>query len=465
MTVTPSATAFGSAHDLLCGYAAGTLSPVEVTSEALDRIDRTNADTGAFVAVDREGALEAARTAESRWRTWRGEKPLGDDWQRLPTWGVPVSVKDTIEQKGLPTTYGSVPFADNHQPDALVVQRLRRAGCTLLGKTSTSEFALSTITATRLAPPARNPWNLERTAGGSSGGASAAAALGIGAFALATDSAGSIRLPAAYCGVYGLKPTLGTVPIRQAWRASPVRSHIGPIAATVADLLYAWRVLTEDRTPVMPLDDEQLRVGLVVGDPDHRTVIDEAVAILTATGRCVLARDAVTLPPLPGTTTRDGDWVFAGDHLAAAERLLPDFWKRHGHELSGYARGIYDAGRRVPAWEYRAALDGMERYRDRVQEVFDSVDILLTSTTEAPPALTETTDPDDLGPRYPLLSAWNYAGNPALVVPLAPDRDGTPRAVQLVGRPGADRLLLRLVRTLAQVAGDGIRAATQPVEV
>jgi amidase len=144
--------------------------------------------------------------------------------------------------------------------------------------------------------------------------------------------------------------------------------------------------------------------------------------------------------------------VFAGDHLAAAEQFFPNFLQRHGGSLTGYARPIYEAGQRVRAWEYRAALDAFERYRDSVQECLEETDVLVTSATETPPAVADEADPGDLGARYDLLSMWNFTGNPALVVPLAPGADGLPRAVQLVGRRGEDRLLLRLALALARVS-------------
>src|SRR5690606_27783670 len=132
--------------------------------------------------------------------------------------------------------------------------------------------------------------------------------------------------------------------------ASPVRSHLGPLARTVEDLIVAWRVLTGDPVPLTPID-QGVRVRRVAGDPDHRGVVDEALDRLHLLRACTGEASPVDLPPLPEATTRDGDWVFAGDHLAAAEQLRPSFWERHREDLTGYARPIYDAGRRVPAWE------------------------------------------------------------------------------------------------------------------
>jgi catechol 2,3-dioxygenase-like lactoylglutathione lyase family enzyme len=153
---------------------------------------------------------------------------------------VPVSVKDTIEMSGLRTTYGSLAFKDNRQDDSEIVVRLRRAGAVILGKTTPPEFALLGATANRQGRPGANPWDLGRTCGGSSGGAGAAVAAGLGPLAVGTDSAGSIRVPAAYNGVFGLKPTYQRIPSVQKWRASPLRSHNGPLARTVADAALLW---------------------------------------------------------------------------------------------------------------------------------------------------------------------------------------------------------------------------------
>lgn len=440
-----------TSSELLFGFSTGELSPVDVVTNTLDRIEATDEKYNAFLSVDRPGALESAQAAEQRWTQWRAtNEPISpQDWQQLPTWGVPVSVKDSVEQEGLPTTYGSAAFRENYQPDAHAVTTLRNAGCVLVGKTNTSEFALSTITANRLGPPTRNPADISRTAGGSSGGAAAAAALNLGNFALGTDSAGSIRIPAAYCGVYGLKPTLGKIPIRQSWRASPIRSHLGPLARTLDDLIYGWRVMTNDNVPIPALAPQAgLRVGLVANDPDHLAVLQDAKPWLQDTGLFHMSSDLIRLPEVPSSNSRDGDWIFAGDHLAAAERLIPNFWQLHAENLTGYAHPIYESGTRVTAWEYRSALDKFERHQQEAQQVFRDVDIILTSTTDEPPVLHDDENPHDLGPRYAMLSYWNFAGNPALVIPITPHTTGHPRSIQIVGPLGSDRMLLQIAQTL-----------------
>ena len=223
-----------SAAELLAGYGRRAFSPVEVTREQLERIERMNGRLGAYLVVDHEGAMASARIAEAAWMQ-AGDKPL--------LCGVPAHVKDTIEMAGFPTTYGSLAFRENVQPDAEIVVRLRTAGAVILGKTNTPEFALSPRTENRLGPPAVNPWDLLRTCGGSTGGGAAAVAAGLGPLCIGSDSAGSVRLPAAYQGIFALKPSFQRIPAVQRWRASPGRSHNGPITRTVGDTALMMQAL------------------------------------------------------------------------------------------------------------------------------------------------------------------------------------------------------------------------------
>lgn len=445
-----------NSREIIEGYSTGHLSPVEMTEHLLEKIINLNDQLGAFVAVDAEGARQSAKAAERKWSSWRQDKslPKNMDWQRLPTWGVPVSVKDTIEMEGLPTTYGSLAFADNYRPDSPVVSVLREAGCVILGKTNTSEFALSMVTATRGAPPARNPYDLDRTAGGSSGGAAAAAAVGLGAFALGTDSVGSIRQPAAYCGLYGLKPTFGRVTNRQTWRASPVRSHLGPLAKHVNDLVYSWRVLTGDNEPVHPLESAKLtrpiRVACLADDPNDGAVLSDGVDILRRTGLVEVNESPLQVDEPPHVYSRAGDWIFAADHFAAAEKLIPGFMDAHRTHLAGYTRTVYDTGPRIPAWEYRSLMTAVEDFRETSQTIFEQTDLIMTSVADQPPELDDSGNLENLGPDYPMLSVWNLTGNPALSIPLPVKNGELPRSVQLVARRGEDRLLVSLALSLAQ---------------
>src|SRR5215468_776902 len=228
--------AYASAVELLGLYRAKALSPVEVTRALLDRLDSLEPKINAFCLVDRDGAPAAARASEARWL--RGEQSGALD-------GVPVTIKDLVLMRGFPTLRGShlVERDQDWSEDAPATARLREAGAVILGKTTTPEFGWKALGDSPLTGITRNPWDLGRTPGGSSAGAAAACAAGVGPLHLGSDGAGSIRIPCAFTGVFGLKPSFGRVP---AHPPSPMGllSHIGPMTRTVADAALMLNVLS-----------------------------------------------------------------------------------------------------------------------------------------------------------------------------------------------------------------------------
>lgn len=443
-----------SAAELLQGYRCRDFSPVEVTECLLDRISTIGGPLHAFLIVDRDGAIAAARKAETAWLQ-SGEKPL--------LCGVPVHVKDTIEMAGFPTTYGSLAFKDNYQPDAEIVARLRSSGAVILGKTNTPEFALSPRTVNRLGSPAVNPWNLTRTAGGSTGGGAAAVAAGLGPLCIGTDSAGSVRLPAAYQGAFALKPSFQRIPAVQTWRASPARSHNGPITRTVRDAALLLNAVAGPH----PGDPDSYRhpevdyLGFSKGhargarvavskdfghssplDADQLRIFDQAVAVLKQLG-CTLVEDH---PPV--VTGKDelepGVWAYSGDHYGAAEAMIPDFFEKHCDDLTDYARPIYEAGRRALAWQYRAILRRDRAYGEAMRQWFLAYDFLLSPCCPVAPSNEVNETRDDRKGQFGFLAPFNHAYNPAATVPMGFSADGLPLAVQIVGRLGDDVGTLRL---------------------
>jgi len=376
---------------------------------------------------------------------------------------VPISIKDTIEVEGMPTTYGSLAFKENRQADAELVVRLRKAGAVILGKTNTPEFALGAHTVNRLGPSTKNPWDKSRTSGGSSGGAAAAVASGMGPLAIGTDSGGSIRLPAAYQGIYGLKPSYQRIPSVQAWRASPGRSHNGPITRTVADAALLMQILAKpdprdaDSTAFGPTDFADYGKGGIAGariaiarhsgddcglDDVQRGLLAEASRFLTALGCRVSECDMPVRPG--GDELEPGVWAYSGDHFGAAEALIPGFWAKHEADLTDYARPIYAAGQRALAWQYRKILRRNQAFKLAVQQWFADYDYYVGPCCGAAPLGNGTNTPEERLKNLRYLMPLNFSHNPAAAVPFAQSADGLPLAIQIVGKAGGDVAVLGL---------------------
>src|SRR5690348_9263460 len=278
--------AYASAIGLLDLYRRKALSPVEATRLILDRLDALQQRINAFCIVDRDGALAAARESEGRWQRGQAVGPLD---------GVPVTIKDLILMRGFPTLRGShlVGRDQDWSEDAPATARLREAGAVIIGKTTTPEFGWKALGDSPLTGITRNPWDLSRTPGGSSAGAATACAAGIAPLHVGSDGAGSIRIPAAFTGVFGLKASFGRVP---AHPPSPMGllSHIGPIARSVADAALLLTVLSgpDYRDPyALPADERDYSDGLEAGVRDWRIAysptlgyakVDPEIAAVTA---------------------------------------------------------------------------------------------------------------------------------------------------------------------------------------
>jgi aspartyl-tRNA(Asn)/glutamyl-tRNA(Gln) amidotransferase subunit A len=426
----------------------GEVSSVELVERALERIAALDRELGAFVLVlgDKARAEAAERDRERR----RG-RPGG------ALHGVPVAVKDLIDVEGLVTGAGSVKLAGNRAGrDAEVVARLRDAGAVVVGKTRTHEFAYGVTT-----PGTANPWDPERTAGGSSGGSAAAVAAGLVAGALGSDTAGSIRIPSSCCGVVGLKPTWGRVPATGVWPLSWSCDHVGPIAATVADVALLDEVLaTEPGGEAGPVADHSTspRIGRVVGDdlgpvdPAVAGVMDELCRRMEAAGATV---DEVVLP-LQAARGAVAAIVLA-EAAAAHVRLLAETGE------DGYSRAMLAMiriGRSALAGEYLTGLRYRGRFVAEVEGLLADRDALLLPTLPcaAPPAGERTVT--IAGTRVGVQAAltrlpgpFNCSGSPVLSLP-AGQVGGLPVGASLVGRIGGDRALLSLAAWVEVVAPD-----------
>ncbi len=419
---------------------AASSSSVELVEEALGRIDALDGQLGAFVTVlaDQARAEAAERDAEQAAGQVRG-----------PLHGMPVAVKDLIDVAGVVTGAGSPKLAANRaERDAPVVARLREAGAVIIGKTRTHEFAYGVLT-----PGTVNPWDETRIAGGSSGGSAAAVAAGLVRFAVGTDTAGSIRIPAACCGVVGLKPTYGAVPTQGVWPVSWSCDHVGPIARTCADAALLFAVLAGRAVPV-PVPEERTgerppRFGRLAGegletvDPAVAAVLDQVCIGLEAAGAVI---DRVELP-LPAA------------RAAVAAIVLPELAAAHERLLAATGQAGYGArvlagirlGKRSLAGEYLAGLRYRGRFVAAVEGLLEGRDALLLPTLpvvapEIGQKLLALGDGSEAGVQAALTAlpgAFNCAGSPVVSVPVG-SVDGLPVGLSLVGRLSADEALMRV---------------------
>jgi len=441
-----------SAEELAAAYRAGTLSPVTVTETLLTRIDRLNPTLNAFLHIDHDGALRAARAAQERLR--RGER-------RGPLDGVPVTIKDLLDVQGLPTTSGSAVYRDViAQSDSIVTERLKAAGCVILGKTNTPEFGLLPTTENELGPPCRNPWEPERTPGGSSGGAAAAAAAGLGPLHVGTDGGGSIRIPAAFCGVFGFKATYGRV-ARSGMSGMPLFSHTGPITRTVADAALMLDAIAgpDPRDPTsLPERPPRFLEALATPlgrpraafwprpwaapcDPEVAELVAAAAHRFADLGCEVVEAGPDTEDPRPTWLT-----IMLGDEYTVGEELLA----RHRDRLAPYTRATLEAGARLTVPEYSRALRALERFRAAMRRFFEEYDLLIMPATAVAafpigqrPDTIAGQKVDPLGGAFPYTAPFNLTGQPAAVLPCGFTGAGLPVAVQLVSRWGDEIGLLR----------------------
>ncbi|MBA2960556.1 MULTISPECIES: amidase [Ramlibacter] len=429
-----------SAVDLQAAYACGATTPAAVLEEALRAADEGMVGA-VLVGSDRAAARQAAQASGRRWRDGRPLSPLD---------GVPFTIKDNIPVAGLPCTWGSalyrgyVPAADE-----LPVARLRAAGAVVVGKTNCPEFTLHGYTANALFGVTGNPWNPALTPGGSSGGAVAAVALGIGPLALGTDGGGSLRRPAGYTGVVALKPTVGRVERRDGLAALLGEFEvIGPIARSVADLQLAMPLLAPDFAPRASVPRLRiLRIRAIGGGPVAAVIqsaMDTVVARLQALGHTVDEQDDL---PLADLLNREVWPVVSAAGLAWVLRAHPG-WRDH---VGAALRPLAETGEQLAAADLVQAFDHLRSCREQLHDLQRDWDVILTPTAAAMPWPADqphppTIDGHPVGPRgHAVFTAWvNGTGVPALALPAPRAPDGLPIGFQLVGRHGADDLLCAL---------------------
>ncbi|MEZ0362243.1 amidase [Mycobacterium sp. pUA109] len=450
-----------TALQLIAAYTSGELSPVEATAAALSVIAERDGELNAFCLVDEEAALAQARKSEARW-AGNYTKGLLD--------GVPIAIKDVFRTAGWPTLRGSR-LTDPAGPwpdDTPAVDQIRRDGMVIIGKTTTPELAWKGVTDSPLCGVTRNPVDASRTSGGSSGGSAAAVAAGMAPLSIGTDGGGSIRIPAAFCGVVGFKPTHGRVPMYPISPFGPL-AHAGPISRTVEDtaMLMDIIALPSHRDPTsLPATWATYRGEI------HRDVVGLDVAYSPTLGYAevdpqIAAAAAAAVRALAdaGLNVVEADPGFA-DPVDAFETLWATGAAASLRSYGAAARDQVDPGL-LAMWDRGLAVSGVE-YLDARQvcielgltmgEFHETHNLLITPTTPIPAFAAGHDVPVDSGMRWwaqwtPFTYPFNMTQQPALSIPIGTTSEGLPIGLQIVGPRHSDDLVLAVGRFAEQVLG------------
>jgi amidase len=461
---------FRSARDIAAAVRAGELSAREVVQAHLDQIDRLNPHVNAIVTLVADRALEQARAADEHFAHGGEVGPLH---------GVPIAHKDTHATAGIRTTSGS-PILRERVPkrDELIVERLRSAGAITLGKTNVPEFSAGAHTFNPLFGPTRNPHDLTRTPGGSSGGGAAALACGMHSLADGSDMGGSLRYPAAFCNVVGLRPSPGQVPSRSKFGWDRLTVH-GPMARSVSDVAFMMSVITgaDPRSPLSayaprqdfdkPLERDLrgLRVawstdfgGALPVEPEAAATVRDGAAVFDRLG-CEVVQDC---PDFSGT-----DEIFGVLRAWSLELSLGRFLDNHREDIKDSLAHNIDEGRRLSGPELGRAMAGYTRLHHAMRTFFDDYDVLVLPVSQVPPFDLALEYPRQIaGVRQESYLDWmrsctwvSATGLPALSVPGGFTAGGLPMGLQLVGPYQSDFELLRIGYAFEQATGFGQRRA------
>jgi aspartyl-tRNA(Asn)/glutamyl-tRNA(Gln) amidotransferase subunit A len=432
------------------------VSPVQVTEEALARAETIGRKLNAFIRVDEEGALRSARSAE---RALERGGALG------PLHGVPITIKDLMLTRGMPMTAGSRAFGEglhvtrDGEREAKVVTRLRRAGAIVIGKTNLNEFAFGVTGENAHFGDVPTPWNHAHMAGGSSSGSAAALAAGIGYGSVGTDTRGSIRIPAANCGISGLKPTHGLVPTDQVYPLAPSLDHTGPMARSVADLARMLDVMVGSRAgrygAALERSAGGKRLGVPIGyfgdlDPEVEAHVRAAIGVLAKAGMSVVE---VQVPDLEVVLRASA--VIANCEAIA---IHDDQLKRSREGYSGAVLGRLDKAYSFTAIDLVRAEQTRSVLAREYRRLFRSVDCMIAPTLPGLPAEIGSTNMRVAGGRdvwvvdasCRFMAPQNMTGTPALSIPCGFSRGGLPIGLQIWGAVGSDADVLAVGHAFQQ---------------
>lgn len=420
------------------------LSPVEVTQACLDRISKVDGKLNSFITVAAELALDQARAAEAA--ISRGEW-LG------PLHGIPIAFKDNIDTVGIKTTAASAVFADRvPDKDAAVVAKLKSAGAVILGKLNMHEFAGGTTSAISNYGPVRNPWNPEHIAGGSSGGNGAAVAAGLCFGSVGTDTGGSIRIPAACCGIVGLKPTYDVVNTEGLVYVSRSFDHVGPMCRTVADTALLFQAMTDHPTahgfdPMSPGSPSGLRVGMLPAkvpfcdaevDAEVQAIASNAIEVIRSL--VLEVRDAGIPMPEVGDIIGFEEYSFHASSLQAKAQLYDT---RTRENILG--------GKKIAQAEYERMRRELLQHRESIDDAFSEIDLVVLPTLSTLPLkIAEAVDPFALNA---CTFAFSIGGLPAISVPCGFSQSGLPVGLMIGGPRLSEPKILTLAAAYEKAAG------------
>jgi len=447
--------------ELAAALRTGETSSAEITEHYLGRIDQLNEQVGAFYTVTHELAREQAAGADKAISASRR-----DGSQLPPLTGVPIPIKDLNMVAGVRLTYGSTLLADNvATEDDYVVEHLRAAGIVITGKTATPEFGLPCYTETKVGPPARTPWDLSRSAGGSSGGAAAAVASGLAPAAQGSDGGGSIRIPASVCGLFGIKPTRGRISQGPLMPDLAGLSTDGPLARTVADAALLLDAMTGnhpgDMYTLPALSAGESFLSHVAREPGRLRIARSLRAVVPGVEvhpDCIAAyEEATELLASLGHDVEDAELPFAPEAVPSflalwyAMATLMPITPEQEPQLLPLTRYLRAKGLELSAADlffHQAILQGSLRPAMRALNAYDAI---LTPTLAMPPRPVgwfDEVEPEENFIRQTLFTPWtalyNLSGQPAVSVPLHWTDEGLPIGVMLAGRIGAEGTLISL---------------------